>query len=163
MGFPNGVLIFELEKQPDSEGTTTSFFNHLAPFTRPLKWEVNYSSKTSFRGVYVHPVRGDYIVLLSGLATIGLKDFRRDSTTKGASATLELDDIHPVGVFIPPGVGYGIAFEDASVHIRAIFDTDSAGLICKADDPDLGIVWPIPVVSKPGHLSFKEALIFLHG
>ncbi len=156
MGFPVGVKVIPLERRPDPKGTTTDFFVELAPFSRPLRWAVLHSPKASFRGMYIHPLRNEYVVLVSGLATIGLKDFRKDSPTEGVTATLEVDGFHLVGIYIPQGVAYGIVFEEESVHIRAVFKKDDSALVFRGDEPDLGISWPHEVLAEHGQMRFLE-------
>jgi dTDP-4-dehydrorhamnose 3,5-epimerase len=96
------------------------------------------------RGVHVHRQHSDYFVLLSGRASIGLRDLRRDSPTEGYSTVVELRGDLLEALTIPPGVAHGFYFPSMSTHLYSVshyFDAkDELG--CHWSDPALGISWP---------------------
>jgi dTDP-4-dehydrorhamnose 3,5-epimerase len=103
------------------------------------------------RGVHVHPIHDDYLIVLDGRATIGLRDLRRASPTQGTSDTVELTGDDLAALFIPHGVAHGFYFAVPSLYICAVsreWDVNDE-LGCRWSDPDLGIDWPgsAPVVS----------------
>ena len=115
----------------------------LAP--RPLQWDFITTRPNALRGVHVHSLRYDYMLVAHGRATFGLADLRADSPTFRRSMVFEATGDAPCVVIVPPGVAHGIYAHD-SVHylygLTAYWDgTDQLG--CRFDDPDLGIAWPV--------------------
>lgn len=51
---------------------------------RPVQWDFLISDSNVLRGVHVHVLRWDYIIVLDGYGTIGLKDLRRDQALQRA-------------------------------------------------------------------------------
>ena len=96
------------------------------------------------RGVHVHLLHDDYLILLAGRASIGLKDLRPDSPTAGLATVVELDGELLQALSIPPGVAHGFYFREPSQHLYAVsryFDrADELG--CRWNDPELAIPWP---------------------
>jgi dTDP-4-dehydrorhamnose 3,5-epimerase len=117
----------------------------LAP--RPLQWDVVRSKASVLRGVHVHRLRWDYIVVVDGHATIGLSDVRRDSESFGRGMVVDCPPGQPVVVTIPPGVAHGIYAGSPLVYMYGLTvpyngaDAD-ADLGCRFDDPALGVTWP---------------------
>lgn len=97
-----------------------------------------------FRGVHVHKQHTDYLIILEGRATIGMKDLRRDSDTHGETLSIEVTGEELTSIVIPPGVAHGFYFHEPSLHIYQVDEywnpEDELG--CFWADPDLGIKWP---------------------
>lgn len=77
-----------------------------------------------------------------------LVDARPGAPTFGRSATFRLDDVDMVHLYVPPGFlhGFQALTEEADVCYRIDRPHDPASDLAVAhDDPDLGIVWPLPV------------------
>jgi dTDP-4-dehydrorhamnose 3,5-epimerase len=113
---------------------------------RPVQWDFINTRRHVLRGVHVHRLRTDYIVVVSGRATIGLADLRRNGPSFRRGMTLEAAGEAPQVLIIPPGVAHGIYAHDPVTYLyglSAYYDgVDQAG--CRFDDPALEIDWPSP-------------------
>ena len=142
---PDGVLVTPLEAHEDDRGTFTEIFRESWKVgVRPIQWNAVHSKPGVLRGVHVHVRHRDYWTMLSGRATLGLKDLRQGSQTRGQSETVEVYGTFPVAITIPPGVAHGFYFHAQSLHVYAVseyWDTDDE-LGCHWLDPDLAIHWP---------------------
>lgn len=142
---PQGVVLTELTMHPDARGAFTEVYRReWDTGVAPLQWNVVVSRAGVLRGVHVHPIHDDYLLIASGRATVGLRDLRRSSETNGMSATLELSGDAPRAITIPHGVAHGFLFHEPSTHIYAVsqyWDTDDE-LACFWGDEELGIEWP---------------------
>jgi len=139
-----------MERRPlvphrDDRGSFTEMFREswgLGP--RAIQWNLVRSVPRTVRGVHVHLVHLDYWTLLTGCATVGFRDLRAHSPTRGLSGEMRLTGDVPEIIVIPPGVAHGFQFHDVSVHLYAVTHywdmTDELG--CKWDDPGLEIAWP---------------------
>jgi dTDP-4-dehydrorhamnose 3,5-epimerase len=107
------------------------------------------------RGVHVHPTHDDYLILVEGRATVGLRDLRRGSATEGTSATVDLAGSEMTSIVIPHGVAHGFLFREPSLHVYSVshyWDTADE-LACHWDDPALEIDWP----ATPSRVSERDA------
>ncbi|MGH6883454.1 dTDP-4-dehydrorhamnose 3,5-epimerase family protein [Hypericibacter sp.] len=113
---------------------------------RPVQWDFINTRSHVLRGVHVHRLRTDYIVVVGGQATIGLADLRRNRSSFRRGMTLKADGEVPQVLIIPPGVAHGIYAHDPVTYLyglSAYYDgVDQAG--CRFDDPALEIDWPSP-------------------
>lgn len=115
----------------------------LAP--RPVQWNLIQSKPNVLRGVHIHLLRWDYIVVVDGHGTIGLKDVRRDLTSFGRNMLIEITGDQPTVVTIPPGVAHGIYANTALKHLYGLtvgWDGSDEDLGCRYDDRALAIDWP---------------------
>ncbi len=115
----------------------------LAP--RPVQWDLVTSKTGALRGVQFHCLRWDYVIVLEGRATIGLKDIRPDKQSFGRSQLIEVNGQQPVVVTIPPGVAHGIFASSAMRHLYGLtvpWDGSDEDLGCRYDDPALAMRWP---------------------
>ena len=115
----------------------------LAP--RPLQWDFVTTHPRVLRGMHVHRLRWDYIILLEGHATIGLRDVRRDAESFGRNMMIELTGERPAVVTVPPGVAHGIFAHSALRYLYGLtvaWDGTDEDLGCRYDDPVLAIKWP---------------------
>ena len=155
---PAGVVLTELTPHRDDRGTFTELFRlEWETGVQPIQWNAVRSRPGVLRGVHVHPVHGDYLTVVSGRATIGLRDLRPDSPTHGLATAVELDAERPRAITIPPGVAHGFHFPVESLHIYSVSHywdlADELG--CRWDDPRLEIPW------DPGepHISPRDAAL----
>ena len=150
---PAGVSLRTLTPHADDRGIFTELYRvSWDPAITPVQWNAVRSEANVLRGVHVHPRHTDYLIALSGSATIGLHDLRPGSPTEGVGTTVELDAREPHALVIPVGVAHGFYFHEQSMHVYAVsheFDpADELG--CRWDDPDLHIAWPCaePLISR---------------
>ena len=142
----NGVVITKLKPNVDDRGRLTEVFRSSWPIgATPVQWNVIRSRGGVLRGFHVHVEHFDYVTVLDGELFLGLRDIRRDSPTKGRVATRIISGDEPVAVTIPPGVAHGFSFSGPCTLLYAVsryWDREDE-LVCRWDDPTIGIDWPI--------------------
>ena len=140
-----GVRPWPLQMHLDRRGFLTEIFrNEWETGVQPVQWLVLRSVAGTLRAMDLHVLHDEFFVLLSGRATLGVKDLRRDSPTEGAADTIELDATELSGLIMPRGVAHGVFFHEDSyalVGATAYYHPDDH-LPCAWDDPELGIEWP---------------------
>src|SRR5262249_50281289 len=108
---PLGVALRPLTMHPDDPGIFPEGFRELWDTGgAPVQWNFVRSEAEVLRGVHVHHVHSDYLIILHGRASIGLRDLRRGSPTEGAVALVEMRGDDLKGLTIPPGVAHGFYF-----------------------------------------------------
>ncbi len=152
---PLGVTLRELLPHPDARGIFLEIHrDEWLEGERPVQWNAVRSRANVLRGVHIHRVHADQVVVVDGTMLLGLHDARRDSPTRGLSTIVELRGDAPRAAGIPPGVAHGFFFPEPSLHIYAVshyFDPDDE-LGCRFDSPELGIRWP----TATPHLSKRD-------
>ena len=144
-----GVRLLPLERTSDG---WTVFDAAADTGVVPVQWNVVRSRPHVMRGVHVHVRHDDYLILLRGHASIGLRDLREGSPTCGAVGVVELRGDAPAALTIPPGVAHGFYFHDEAMHVYSVSEywdmSDELG--CLWSDPALGIPWALgDVVVSP--------------
>ena len=77
---------------------------------------------------------------------VGLVDLRRSSPTYLASATIDIGEAKPLGIFIPEGVAHGFAaLSDCTLMyiVNNYYDGGGDEYGIAWDDPQVGIDWGI--------------------
>ena len=157
MELPHGVRLIELEMKRDPRGSLTEFFREeWQSGVDPLQWNVARSERGSLRGVHVHPLHDDLVVLVAGRLAMGLHDLRRGSPTRGQSALVELDAERMQALVVPRGVGHGSVHLEPTLLLVGVSEywgdpLDELG--CRWDDPALGIDWPV----QPSLITERDA------
>ena len=142
---PHDLGLLPLEPHRDDRGTFLELFREeWQTGVHPIQWNVVDTEQGVLRGVHVHPSHDDYLTVVRGCATIGLRDLREGSPTEGAAACVELSAEHPTAISIPHGVAHGFYFQQPSTHIYAVSHywdmVDELG--CRWDDSGLEMPWP---------------------
>jgi dTDP-4-dehydrorhamnose 3,5-epimerase len=142
---PHGLRLSPLEPHRDERGTFLELYREeWGVDVEPVQWNAVHTEAGVLRGVHVHPVHDDYLTVVRGRATIGVRDLRDGSPTEGVAACVELGAERPAAISIPHGVAHGFYFHEPSTHIYAVSDywdlADELG--CRWDDPALAIPWP---------------------
>ena len=112
---------------------------------RPVQWDFVSRQPNVLQGVHVHCRRWDYIIVLDGEATIGLRDIRRTQPSFGRVMAIEVGGRAPTVVTVPPGVAHGILARTALRYLYGLsvaWRGDDDDLGCRYDDPELAIPWP---------------------
>jgi len=150
---PEGVQFFPLDTHVDHRGELTVLFNRQWPITFDFA-QLNFvnSRKNSFRGLHVHHTHSDYLCVLKGTLTLGLKDLRKSSTTFGLASLHDLTMVKPMICLIPPGVAHGFYFSEDTLYCYGLshpWDPEE-DLGFRWDSPELGIDWPMidPLLSE---------------
>jgi len=151
--FPNGVTLESLHTNIDHRGSLTEIFRQSwATSIAPVQWNAVATNPGVLRGVHVHVVHFDYMIVLTGRASVGLRDLRSGSPTEGMATIVELCGEELSALTIPPGVAHGFYIHDPSLHVYAVSDywdpADELG--CCWSDPALEIQWPTtsPILSE---------------
>ena len=155
--FIAGVDFRPFDMRQDHRGTFTEVFQtHWHTCVTPVQWSVVHSHQHVFRGVHLHRRHDEYFSVVRGRATVGLRDVRPWSATRGTSAMYELSGDDLACVTFPLGVLHGWYFHEDSLHLQAASEAyvdycqdDNWG--CVWSDPALEIPWPIagdPIVTK---------------
>lgn len=146
---PAGVEVRALRPHGDDRGVFTELFRDEWDLVRPVQWNVVRSGPGVLRGVHVHRRHDDYLTLIAGRASIGLRDLRPGSDTAGLATVVDLDAERPAAILIPTGVAHGFLFHSSSIHVYSVTHTwdpeDELG--CRWDDPELEIPWPVEPTS----------------
>lgn len=150
---PVGVRVRALDMHVDDRGVLAEIFREeWDTGIEPVQWNAVRSEADTLRGVHVHVAHDDYLVVLAGRATIGLRDLRRGSPTEGLATTVELGGDRMAAITTPPGVAHGFHFPEPTLYVYATSTywdpPDEIG--CMWDDPELEIPWSpgSPIVSE---------------
>lgn len=140
----------------DSRGSFTELFREeWDTGLSPVQWNAVSSEPGTLRGVHLHIRHDDYLTVLKGRASVGLRDLRRGSPTEELSVLVELTEDPLTALVIPHGVAHGFYFPEPSLHLYAVtkyWDVDDE-LACHWADPDLEIFWP----AEPTNVSERDA------
>lgn len=151
---PAGAFLTKLETHPDHRGSLTEIYRvgWMGQDISPAQWNFTVSEARVLRGVHLHLVHTDYLVVAEGRADIGLRDVRRGSPTEGLATLVEMKGEEPSALTIPPGVIHGLHFHERSIVLYGLSEEwDLADdLACRWDDPDVGIPWGVssPTISE---------------
>jgi dTDP-4-dehydrorhamnose 3,5-epimerase len=143
-----GARVRPLDVERDARGSFTEiFYDSWDTGIDPSQWSVVRSARGVLRGMHLHRRHDEYFLVISGRASVGLKDLRPGSPTESVSSLYELDGDHPACLSFPRGILHGWYFHQETIHIQAVSETYSAyggddNLGCHWSDPALGIPWP---------------------
>jgi len=149
--YPMGVRLHSLTRHKDQRGAFTEIFrDSWDTGVKPVQWNIVSSHAGVLRGVHVHIKHDDYLTLLQGRVSIGLRDLRSGSPTAGVATLVEMRGDALTAITIPPGVAHGFYFfHRPSIHIYSVSEywnlADELG--CHWADPALQIPWPITSAS----------------
>jgi dTDP-4-dehydrorhamnose 3,5-epimerase len=144
----DGVEIRPLKMNFDARGCFTEVFQERwNTCIVPVQWSVVQSRANVFRGLHLHRDHDEYVAVIAGRASIGLRDVRPWSPTNGAWSLYELLGTDLACLTFPPGLLHGWYFHEPSVHLQAVSEAyadyaDSDNLGCHWSDPALEIPWP---------------------
>jgi dTDP-4-dehydrorhamnose 3,5-epimerase len=130
----------------------------------PVQWNAVTSDAGVLRGVHAHIRHDDYLLVLKGRASIGLRDLRQGSPTEGAAVLVELNAAELAALTIPHGVAHGFYFHEPSVHLYAVsrYWDPADELGCHWADAALEIPWPVAhatVSERDAHAGPLSALL----
>jgi dTDP-4-dehydrorhamnose 3,5-epimerase len=152
----DGVRFVSLTTHRDERGAFCELFREeWGAGVSPLQWNVVDSEPGVLRGVHVHVRHADYLTVVAGRATIGLRDLRAGSPTEGETALVELDGAARSAIAIPVGVAHGFLFHEPSTHVYAVshYWDPADELACHWADPGLELAWPF----EPRLVSERDA------
>jgi dTDP-4-dehydrorhamnose 3,5-epimerase len=111
-----------------------------------VQWNLVHSAGGVVRGVHVHPLHDDYVVVVDGRIVFGLRDLRRGSPSEGVTLSLEVKADEPYALTIPRGVAHGFCHLEPTtllVGVNRGYDPVHDELEVHWQDPALGIEWPL--------------------
>lgn len=154
---PHGVVLHRLTAHVDQRGRVAEIFRADWALGAPVQWSMTVTEADVMRGIHVHLRHDDYVVVLQGEVTIGLRDLRPGSPTPGRTARLDLRGTDPCALIIPHGVAHGLLALTPAVYVLgASHYYDAADeLGCHWRDPDLELTWP----REPARLSARDAAL----
>lgn len=133
-------LVAELYRQSDLRGEP------------PAQWNVMASTKNALRGMHVHVRHTDWIVVVAGVAQLGLVDLRGSDTERRPQTTITLSTNPMCVVTVPPGVLHGIYTPESAVLLNALsHEYDPADdFAVHVDDPQIDLDWGLndPILSE---------------
>jgi len=147
------VKLIPLKAFSDSRGIFTEVYRKSWDIgIEPVQWNVVRSEANVLRGVHAHIQHDDYLLILEGEASIGLKDLRLGSPTFTQSEMISLSGTEPATLFIPKGVAHGFYFHTSAMHLYSVshyWNLDDE-LGCFWNDPALELDWPAtnPLLSE---------------
>ena len=153
---PDGAQLIPLDPHDDSRGRFVEMFRReWDTGVEPIQWNYVRSATNVLRGVHLHPLHGDYLIVAIGRAQVGLRDLRRGSPTENLATTFYMHEAEPMALVVPPGVAHGFWFSEPSLHVYSVthyWDLEDE-LACRWNDPELEIPW------RPGEplLSDRDA------
>jgi len=104
------------------------------------------SSAGVLRGLHYHFKQVDYWLAVRGRIRVGLVDLRRSSPTYLKSASLDMGEDNPLGLFIPEGVAHGFAaLTDCTLMyiVNNYYDGGADEFGIAWNDPGANIDWGI--------------------
>ena len=121
MACPAGVRLRSLQMNRDDRGVFTELFRRSWDTgMEPVQWNFVTSEGGVLRGVHVHIRHDDYLIVLRGHASVGLRDLRRSSPTEGMSALIEMKGDELKALTIPHGVAHGFYFHEPTAYIYSV-------------------------------------------
>jgi dTDP-4-dehydrorhamnose 3,5-epimerase len=152
----HGVEFRRLKMNHDFRGCFTEVFQeYWKTCIKPVQWSVVHSHRNVFRGLYLHRRHEEYISVVTGHASVGLRDIRPWSPTRGAWSLYELHGSDLACITFPLGLLHGWYFHEESIHLQSVSaayidygQQDNWG--CHWSDPELEIPWPFtdPILAK---------------
>ncbi len=148
-----GVKIYTLETHRDERGSLTEVFrNSWCHEQHFLQWNYFTNEANVLRGVHVHPVHTDYLIILTGSIMVGLLDLRKQSPTYFKSYLIELSSEPRQAIIIPNGIAHGLYSKGLSSYIIGIdqyWGTED-DLGCHWQSTKNHIPWPFekPILSS---------------
>lgn len=137
-----GVSRIRLVANVDQRGSLTEVFRKSWDARAdPLQWNLLASNARVLRGMKMHFVHADLVVLVAGRALLVLRDFRHDSPSFRAVESIELEAGEDAYV-IPPGVGHAFYFHVGSTMLVGVSRYWDLGdeLGCRWNEIDVD--WP---------------------
>lgn len=152
------VLTVQLNVFGDERGRFMETFR--VEWFPQVSWERLQNNRSDskagvLRGLHYHFKQVDYWFTTRGLIRVGLVDLRRSSSTYLASATIEIGEDKPVGIFIPEGVAHGFAaLTDCTLMyiVNNYYDGGADEYGIAWNDPQIDIDWGI----QEPHLSNRD-------
>lgn len=147
---PAGVTLRRLEPHEDLRGRFTEVFaEHWGLGAEAVQWSVVDSGARVLRGMHLHRRHAEYLVVLRGVALVGLVDLRPGSPPSGAWSLYRLDAAEPALLAWPARVLHGWYSVEPTLHLQGVSEAyrdyaEDDNLRVRWDDPGLGIPWPDP-------------------
>lgn len=168
----DGVVLRPLAMHADARGCFTEvFLSDWNSMAEPRQWSVVHSVRNTFRGCHLHKRHDEYLCTLQGEMSLGLRDERPWSPTRGNWQLYRLHGSDLAAVIWPAGVVHGWYSHDTTLHLQSVSESyasygpdDNWGVHWA--DPELGIPWPFdaPLLAEraaafPSLAALRDALL----
>lgn len=169
---PAGLLQITWDRFEDERGCFMESWNRsryleagFPPEFEFVQDNLSISHKGVLRGLHFQDPypQGKLVTVISGHAFDVAVDLRRDSSTFGHWAGLELSFENRTQLFIPPGFAHGfLSLRDDTIlqyKCTEVYHPEAEKTL-RWDDPDIGIQWPLSLLlsQDQSHLfSLREA------
>jgi dTDP-4-dehydrorhamnose 3,5-epimerase len=162
----DGLLVIRMKQVADERGTVRELFRTSAFAAADLTvgpWlqvNVTETQQGAIRGLHGEAMT-KLVAIVSGEAFGAYVDVRSSSSSRGKVVTVPL--VKGTQVLVPPGVCNGFqSVSPGTSQYLYCFDAEwvpgMSGTAVNPMDPDLGIVWPLPVDGNDrAQLSAKDA------
>ncbi|MDH3637712.1 MAG: dTDP-4-dehydrorhamnose 3,5-epimerase family protein, partial [Gammaproteobacteria bacterium] len=136
----------KLQPNVDTRGIFTEVFQkHWNAMETPRQWSIVTSTSNVLRGCHLHLRHDEYFFLIQGEVSLGLRDERLDSPTRGHWQLYRLFGTNPAALTFPAGLVHGWYFHTDSLHLQAV----SESYLTYGDDDNWGIHWADPELEIP--------------
>jgi dTDP-4-dehydrorhamnose 3,5-epimerase len=104
----NSVEIKKIQKYSDDRGWVAEIFREDEVDFRSAMTYMSFTNPGVVRGPHEHVSQSDYFIFAGcGNFELHLWDNRKDSLTFGEYEKMEVGEVNPVSVLVPPGVVHG--------------------------------------------------------
>jgi len=147
-GLIEGVQLRKLDVNKDARGSFVEVFkDRWNTALKPVQFNVVESEKSVMRGCHLHWHHDEYFCILTGSASVGLRDERPNSNTKNIWSLYYLCEQDMAALVFPRGLVHGWYFHQDSIHLQAVSEAyddyaDYDNHLINWLDPDLQIPWP---------------------
>lgn len=117
----DGVIIKDIKKYEDDRGYLQEIYRRDEIDTEAAMAYYSLTKPGVSRGPHEHRYQSDFFVFIGpGNFRLYLWDKREDSPTKGEKMEIDLGEVRPASVLVPPGVvhGYKCISETAAISIN---------------------------------------------
>ncbi|TGY88090.1 hypothetical protein E5163_09615 [Marinicauda algicola] len=135
----------KLTVHPDDRGWLSELYRDQWPELPPLRqWNIAVNGANVLRGMHIHPLHADFIIVFEGEMLLALRDLRPDSPHYGKGGIVSLTGERLCWVLIRPGILHGFYIREKNKMVWGLSHpwdmSDEIG--CRWDDPEIGLDWP---------------------
>jgi dTDP-4-dehydrorhamnose 3,5-epimerase len=137
--------VVALTTHRDPRGELTELFREeWAGAPRLRQWNLVRNGPNVMRGMHVHRLHSDFLIVIEGEMLLALHDIRPGSPSRGKAGIFRLRGDRLTAAHIRPGVVHGFYIPRGNLMVYGLTHGWSMGdeWSCQWDDPALGLDWP---------------------